>query len=147
MCGVVLIDIATLPPLIMFDTPFGMVLLPRHEVLEFVTTYLAENPYWMWSRLVDKEEILEVLEVLLDKKKKIDSVLIKKVAFYVLFYAENICFSNYLWAVAENKQEALEYKKMMTPVLQKLRRLAKKASLEAFKEMLDLCLDWGLDPF
>jgi|GEM_PF-2125685 len=115
------------------------------EALNIITTEIQINPYWEYSKLLDKEEVLEFLE----KTENCDLELLKDVAYYILTYAENITLA----ASLANDFDS-NYLEWMMPCLEKLRKLLKqihdaRSSKEAYRkvrQMIDVCLNYGIDP-
>jgi len=119
------------------------------EVQFFISTFLAANPYWRSNNMLSKEEVLRFLD------GKADEKLLDRIAYYILFYAENICFSAYLHVkAAEGKQRAVEYMQQHKNFLEKLRLmkktvngLKKEAKYKMIHKMINLCLEYAIDPF
>jgi len=115
------------------------------EALNIITTEIQINPYWEYSKLLNEEEILEFLE----KKENCNLELLKDVAYYILTYAENITLA----ASLANDFDS-NYLEWMMSCLEKLRKLLKqihdaRSSKEAYRkvrQMINVCLTYGIDP-
>ena len=119
------------------------------EVKEIVTTKLSNNPFWMNNGMLTKEEV----RAFFDRSADLD--LVKRCCYYILFYAENIVFSAYLFQRANFPEIAENYKKHMMPALERLRKLHEKAkaasdlsaAYEIAEEMIYTSLQAVIDPF
>lgn len=122
--------------------------IPESKLREIVTTRLESNPYWRFSKALTREEVEAYL------KGTRYPELLKKVAQYILFYAENIVFSSYLIIKAfEGDERAEEYLESMKPLLNDLREHCRNLPEEpeilrkAVEHMVFECVDCGIDPF
>ena len=114
-------------------------------IKKIITIRLSDNPYYEYSGFITRNEVQRFLEGSRDKK------LHKKINRYIVFYAENIIFSTYLYLKASaeyskgnGKDDSEPYLKQMQPFLQKLRKLYKKN--EDPKKLINLCLQHAIDP-
>jgi len=128
-----------------FVLPNGKrVTLSERKVNSIVTTRLSNIFYWQHMAMFTKREILDFFN------RKADFRTVKKICWYILFHAENLVLSGYIWK-RENDEEAEEYLKFNMPMLEKLRELYKSVNesnaYEIADKMLDICLDYGVDPF
>ena len=120
--------------------------VPESKIREIVTTTMTPNPFWRYSRLLTEGEVMSFLQGSSDPK------LLKRVAYYILVYAENITLSGYLYGLAEDSPSGAEtYLGHMKPLLELLRSLNSLASREPsrdlVKAMIEECLREGIDPF
>ena len=120
--------------------------VPVDKVKEIITTELSNSFHYQFSEVVTKEEVLMFLNNVADNKT------LKKIAYYVLFYTENLVFSVYLLILArEGLKRAEEYLKEHKELLEKLREIYKEVktapSHDQVQKMLDLCLNYAIDPF
>ena len=140
-------DLSKLPDLLTFYTRFSVVILPKDEVTRFITTRLAPNPYWMYSGILTREEVLKTLNILMGKEAE-NHDLLKKVSYYILFYVENFAFSVWLQYLAmEDIDSAKEYYEWIKPLLEKLRDLAKKEpTRDLINQMINASLEYAIDP-
>jgi hypothetical protein len=102
-----------------------------------ITTELSNQIYWMHNGMLTREEILDFLE------NRYDEELLKKIAYYILFFAENLVFTNILFTASESEKEMQDYLKAHIPLLEKLRELYRSCKVA---EMLDECMEMGIDP-
>jgi len=116
------------------------------KVKQIVTTKLSPVFYWMHTDSISKEDILSFLE------RRADFETVKKICWYILFYAENLVFSCYLLTLGnEGREKAEEYLEFNLPLLEKLRELRKEVKEVNCYEIADRmtweCLRYGIDPF
>jgi len=123
--------------------------VPEGIVRTIVTTRLAPNPYWGYQPWISRGEVKEFLEFL-KGDREIDRELKVRMAWYFLFYAENVTLAGYLQALGHaGSEEARAYLEFNKPVLERLREFLRKAGgagREEFLEILDLLVEYGLDP-
>ena len=130
-----------------FILPNGKrVTLSKRKVDSIVTTRLSPIFYWQHMKMLTKQEILDFFD------RKADFKTVKKICWYILFHAENLVLSGYLWKRGiDGKDEAEKYLEFNRPLLEGLRELYKQVNesnaYEIADKMLDLCLDYGVDPF
>lgn len=135
-----------------FILPSGVtVTVSEREVDEIITTGLSNRFYWRFCGFVDAVDVFEFLDRKLRDKKKLE-----KIAYYVLFFAENVVFSVYVNIKGNvDEAEAYRYKLSMMPVLKKLRehynRVKRTEDVDEIyniiNKMISLCLNHGMDPF
>jgi len=108
---------------------------------------LLANPYWRYSNLLTEEEVMLYL------KRKADSETLKKIAEYIVVFAENLILTNYLYSLAENSKVGENYLKIQLPLLKELRSSLQSLDMawcvkieETVNEMLSKCRDYGIDP-
>jgi len=108
-----------------------------------ITTELSNSIYWMHNGMLSRSEVLKFLE------RKAERNLVKKVCHYILFYAENLVFTNVLFTAGEGEREMQDYLSVHLPLLEKLRKLYSSVDnnpQRIAEEMLSNCLDMGIDP-
>jgi len=116
------------------------------KVKEIVTTRLSPIFYWQYLKSISKEGVLAFFD------KKADYETVKKICWYVLFYAENLVFSGYLLTLGnEGAERAENYLEFNKPLLEELRKLYKEVKedncYEIADKMISECLRYGIDPF
>ena len=115
------------------------------EALNIITTEILLNPYWKYCGLLSEKEVIEFLEA----RENCSLQLLKKVAYYVLTYAENTALAVFYFNDFDRN-----YFEWIKPVLEKLRELFKEVqntndSKVAFRKVMDMiweCLNYGIDP-
>jgi len=135
-------------------------------VKRIITTELSNQIYWMHNGMLTEDLVMRYLN---PKEEVIYDHELKKVAYYILFFAENLIFTNILFTASEGEKEMQDYIKTHIPLLEKLRELYKGFDkIEALYElsedeqdalagqvpsawgivtrMMELCLDMGIDP-
>jgi len=116
------------------------------KAFDIITTQICENPFWMYSLILTREEVLDFFE----KREKCDLELLKRVSYYILTYAENTALACFIINEFDSN-----YLKWMMECLKKLRELHNQISKaktpkEAYKmvcKMIHTCLEHGIDPF
>ena len=129
-----------------------LVEIPLEIFRKFITTEYHGNPYWQYSRLLTRDDVMRYLKTKAMGKEVKDQVFLEKIAYYILVYAENTALHTFLWIYAEDKKEAREYMENTIPALEKLRRLYRIGRETGFtdklvSDMLWTALDTGIDPF
>lgn len=85
-----------------------------------------------------------------------DIKILRKISYYILFYAENLCFTSYLYVkVTEGNKRAKEYMENHKQLLEFLRKLHKinenETSIEKLYRnihvMIFEALKYAVDPF
>jgi len=126
------------------------ILVPASIVRKIVTTELCPLPHYMFSKYLSRDEVLAFL------KGARGAWLMRKVARYILFYAENIVLTTFLMLIeiegrrrTEKAVKAKKYVDHHIKLLEALRRIAskEKISREDVERMIELCLKHGIDPF
>lgn len=131
----------------------GKVVWVREDLVKSIVTTRLSNCFAADCHM-DKSEIIECLHWV---TRHGDARNPGKCVEHMLFYAENLVLSTYLYLLSEGRN-ADSYLKHMMPVLKKARKLAEKARkmLEKGKaekaqkianEMLWLLLNNGIDPW
>jgi hypothetical protein len=119
----------------------------REEVNEFITKILVPNPDWRHSGLLTEEERARYL------KNEASQEDLKKVAWYILIYEENLAFSGYLFDRADGEPERT--KEFNMPALKKLREIYHRVTESQrtpeelagdVHQMENVCLETGADP-
>jgi len=129
---------------LVFSVMGTKVSVSKSIVRRIVTTELSPLPHWEASDYLSTEEV----EAFFGGAS--GSQLMKRIAKYILFYAENIVFATFLLLLAgEGKGRAEEYLDRHMELLETLRRIADKEEVgrEDVEEMISLCLRHGIDPF
>jgi len=130
-----------------FVLPSGVeVHLKPEKVKSIVTTKLSPVFYWMHAGCLTREEVLSFFD------RRADFETVKKVCWYILFHAENLVFTVYLWKLGSaGEEDAENYLKFHEPLLKELRKLYgsvdEKNCYEVADKMISLCLKYGIDPF
>jgi len=120
---------------------------------------LALNPYWKANKLLSVDEVRTFVEYMIQKEVgnsyDMPDELVKKIARYVLIYAENIAFSVAVTyaeqsAMSHNVKDLVGYIQFIMPFLEQLREMFRmvkeKPDPEIVNEMILLCLNYGMDP-
>jgi len=154
-----------LPNLVVLESNLtGIVVAVPKQTMEFFLSQriYALNPYWEYSKLLEVNEVLQIAKCLqllgVGLECKVDDKLIKKVARYVLIYAENIQLMNFLTAsesmIIQNdrKGETLrDFLSYALPFLMSIRsiydQIQKEPKPELLAKMLILCIQNGINPF
>lgn len=117
-------------------------------IKELVTTDLSNNPYWMHNSMLSKEEVSQFLNGNVS-----DPVLLNRIAYYTLFFSENIVFSTCLLIKAnEGEKDMMEHAELHKPVLQEIRSLYEKAvdstenKTEIIRKMISVGRVYAIDP-
>ena len=134
---------------LVFETMLGPVEVPRVVVEEIISVELSNCFHWICPNVdLDYSGVMDFLE------GKRDPELLKRIARYILVYAENLILSNYVYQRALNPGNADRYLESMKPLLEELRRLygpLRRKPYDVYRplvdEMLNLCLRYGIDPF
>lgn len=160
----ILYSIDELPNIVVFRSSLTgkAIAVPKQTIAIFLSEGIyALNPYWRYSGLLDKDDVLKLAECLrllgLKLECNLRPELIRKIARYILIYAENIQFMNFLSAseamIIHNDREGREieeFLKYAIPFLFELRELYRRIVMdpqpEMLVKMLDFCLQNGLDP-
>ncbi len=132
-----------------FETMLGSVEVSEDVVKEIISVELANCFHWRCPNIdLEYSGVMDFLE------GKRDPVLLKRVARYILVYAENLVLTNYVYQRILNPGNADRYLESMKPFLKELRRLyglLQRKPYDAYRplvdEMLNLCLRYGIDPF
>jgi len=130
-----------------FILPDGRVVeLSMQKVRSIVTTRLSPVFYWRFLKSITEEEIFDFFD------RKADFKTVKKICWYILFHAENLVFSGYLWMIGyEGHDEAEKYLEYNMKLLEKLRELYKQVNeenaYEIAEKMISECLMYCVDPF
>jgi len=99
-----------------------------------------ENPYWQYSGALTRADIHEFFS---ESEKEIRVDFAHKLATYILDYVRNICAV--VWLMNPNRDAYLE---QMTPCIMKLSELKAKAKCRKdVMEMIQVCLEYAIDPF
>lgn len=99
-----------------------------------------ENPYWMYSGALNREDIAEFFS---ETAQEIRADFAHKLATYILDFAQNLAAA--VWLISVHKQEYVEE---MRPVIEKLAALKARATCRKdVMDMIHVCLDCALDPF
>ena len=119
------------------------------ETKEFITEISTPipNAYWRHSGLLSQEEVMRFLK----GESRPDEV--KKVGRYLLIYTENLAFSAYLFNKA-NGGDPDGPKDFTMPAIRRLRELYRYVLISQptvpvshnVKDMLNVCLEIGIDP-
>lgn len=118
----------------------------QDEMEEFITQLVLPNAYWLYTGQVSEEEVMRFL----GGESSVDEL--KKIARYLLTFAENTAFSAYLFDKADGEPDRTREFNM--PALKKLRELHQKvidspqASTDLSQtvwEMENVCMGIGLD--
>ena len=135
-----------------FILPSGIsVRVSEREITEIVTTSISNRPYWQYCGFIEAQEVINFLEKKLRDKKKLE-----KIAYYILFYAENVVFSVYVNIKGNQSDlDAQQYKQFMMPLLKKLREFYKEVQqtedidtiYSIIDRMISLSLRYCVDPF
>jgi len=130
-----------------FILPSGRVVtISERKVKSIVTTRLSNLFYWRFMDDIRRDDIMSFF----DRKANFNTV--KKICWYILFYAENLVFSVYLMLRGDKgKLEAERYLSNHKPLLERLRELYKNVNRDNYYDvagkMIDECLKYGIDPF
>jgi len=120
-------------------------------VSHFITTGLSNMYHWRYCDFISVDDVTQYLSGNVSSIKTL-----RTIAYYILFFAENLTFSVYVNIKGNLGEEAAEnYKRHMTTLLTKLRRMhAKIKSCSDIEEgkrivdgMLEECLKNAIDPF
>ena len=123
----------------------------KDEIDFFVTTQLSNNFYWRHNKMLSQD----LVKGFFNKQIK-DKTLLRKISYYILFYAENLCFTAYLYTkVVDGKTKAKEYMKRHEKLLKELRELHKLNNKTEdinklygqIHKMIFKCLAYAIDPF
>ena len=135
-----------------FILPSGIsVRVSEREIAEIVTTGISNRPYWQYCGFIEPQEVYDFLSRKLSDKKKLE-----KIAYYILFYAENVVFSVYANIKGNQSDlDALQYKEFMMPLLVELRKMYKQVQqansvdeiYNIIDKMIAKCLSYCVDPF
>jgi len=127
--------------------------VPVKIVASIISTELSNKIYWMHNGMLTKEEVKEFFDYRLANIEVIDYQLVQKVAYYTLFYSENIVFTTYLGMKARG-EDTKEYLEENLEMCKKLRW--SKSNLDNTSDvkeatgivdnMINVCLDYGTDP-
>jgi len=99
-----------------------------------------ENPYWMYSGALSREDIAEFFE---DPKREIHADFAHKLATYILNFVQNMAAIS--WLMTPDKKGYLDY---MRPCIEKLSALKAKAKCRKdVMDMVHVCLEYAMDPF
>ncbi len=136
-----------MPPV--FETMLGPVEVSGEVVKEIISVELANCFHWICPSIdLDYDSVMDFLE------GKRDPGLLRRVARYILVYAENLVLTNYVYQRILNPGNADRYLESMKPFLKELRRLyglLQRKPYDVYRplvdEMLNLCLRYGIDPF
>ena len=118
----------------------------RHELVKsIVTTRLSNRYYWAYT-----PDVREAVKLFLDGYR--GECLLRKVAWYILYYTENHVLTTYLYIlVNDGEHEADRYLNLMFKLLEKLRDIYKsvcrKPEAEKVHAMVFEVLRYGIDPF
>ena len=134
-----------------FETPFGRVEVPGELVREIISLELTNCFHWGCPG-----SGLDYVDVVRFMHGDNDPDLLRRVARYILVYAENLVLTTvvYLKVIDPGKVEA--YLEDMRGVLERLREKYREVkeftgdSMELrtlVEQMLHICLSAGLDPF
>jgi len=121
--------------------------IPKQVFDQIITTKFYKNPHWSYSKLLTEDEVTKFLN------GDNDSTLLKKVAYYILTYAENLTFATCILLYSESKSKAESYFKEMLRILIALRSIYRKVVNQLFPRrelielMLNICSEVGIDPF
>jgi len=133
---------------LVFETMLGPVEVPEEVVKKIISIELANCFHWQCPSIdLDYSEVMDFLE------GKQDPSLLRKIAQYILVYAENLVLTNYVYQKAQDPRSADKYFESMKPFLRELRRLygLLDEKCDSYRllvdEMLGLCLRYGIDPF
>lgn len=160
----ILYSIRELPELVVFESSLTgkAIAVPRQTIEIFLSEGVyALNPYWQYNGLLEKDEVLSLAKCLhmlgLKLECNMDPKLIKKIARYIVIYAENVQLMNFLTAseaaIIHEDREGKTIKEFLNyaiPFLMTLRKLYRQIIMEPKPEtlakMLELCLQSGIDP-
>ncbi len=119
-----------------------MIFVERYLI---ITTELKSNPYWMYSGLLTKKEVLEFFK----KKEDTRAELLDKVAYYILCYAENVVLAGtFLAKDLMYLQESESFLDELRDLYEKVKNTKdSKEKYKHVKKMIDTCLDHNIDPF
>ena len=99
-----------------------------------------ENPYWMYSGGLSKADIAEFFQ---DPQREVRPDFAHKLATYILDYVQNMAAA--VWLMNPDKDG---YLKRMRPCVEKLSQLKVRARCRKdIMDMVDICLDYAMDPF
>ncbi len=136
---------------LVFETLLGKtVKVPEEVIREVITVELTNCFYWSCPNIdVDYSDVMEFLGGSRDPE------LLRRIARYILVYTENLVLPNYVYMKASmGSEKARAYLDSMKSLLMKLRRLYRILNMEPYgmyrelvDQMLQTCLDHGIDPF
>lgn len=116
----------------------------QEEADEFITQLLIPNPDWHHSGLLSEGEVMRFLKGRSNQEK------LKKIAWYILTYTENLAFTGYLFDKADGEPERT--KEFNLPSIKKLRELYQEVNdnghtmmelSRIVNEMEGICLEIG----
>lgn len=126
------------------------VVVSEAEIREIVKSGMViANPYWVYSGLLREDEVIAYLN------HKADVDILKRIAKYILVFVENLALTNYMFLLAENREEAEEYLNSQKQLLNFSEQLNTSVqtgtrSLEELEElvrsMISKCMTFGIDP-
>ena len=115
-------------------------------VRRLISTELRPNPYWSFN-----QDIICEREVLAYLKGSEDPEILRKVAYYLRFFTENMILSVYIMLRAlgdSNAEDYLNYGlKLVEKIREKCMKAEKQPSREHIWEIISTLLENGLDPF
>ena len=99
-----------------------------------------ENPYWMFSGALNREDIAEFFT---EAAQEIRAEFAHKLATYILDFVRNLAAA--AWLINPERDRYLED---MRPIIEKLAALKARATCRKdIMDMIHVCLDCALDPF
>ena len=118
-----------------------IVAVPTSEFpAEFIPEVWFENPYWKYSGYLSKAEVMKFLE-----KKPLNPDEAYKIGKYILLFVKNLACAGWLFSSSEEGRE--KYFRYMLPCIRKLHEiLLRVKSRGEVWGMLNVCLEYGLDP-
>ena len=98
-----------------------------------------ENPYWMYSGALSRADVAEFFQ----DQREIRPDFAHRLATYILDFVQNTAAA--VWLMNTDKEG---YLKHMRPCVEKLLGLKARARCRKdVKDMIDVCLDYAIDPF
>ena len=122
----------------------------NYELKEIITTELSNNIYYKHNNVLKDINLLLFFQKSLFCLEKL-----KRIAYYILFFTENIVFTSYIYSKSLDLNDALNYLESQKKLLKNLRILyyeIKKSRnyKEIYKnidKMINYCRDFAIDPF
>ncbi|WP_457753937.1 hypothetical protein, partial [Thermococcus sp.] len=121
--------------------------ITKEKLNQIITTKLSSNPYWMYNGMLDPQEVQNFFSFMLGKAT-INPKTLNKIAYYILFWAENSVLTVYLYTQSEQYLE--NHMPLLKILRQKYDEILKTDNIERKKElinqMLEKCLSYCIDP-
>lgn len=99
-----------------------------------------ENPYWMYSGALSRADVAEFFQ---DPQREIRPDFAHRLATYILNYIQNM--AAIVWLMNPEKERYLRNMRTCIEKLSELKARAKRR--KDVKDMIDVCLDYAMDPF